>query len=120
MHEHNDSACVKGTPALSWCHASRISSAGYHAGVIGRLLDVGRSLAVGAAVGVVRTRPRRLRALDTSPFEAALATLAPGRDRDIGRVLDGASIATVQQLLEGGSLSSEELVDPSCRPHPSP
>ena len=83
--------------------------AGYHAGVIGRLLDVGRSLAVGAALGASRTRPRRLRALDTAPFEAALATLTPERDRDIGRLLDGASIATVQQLMERGSLSSEEL-----------
>ena len=77
--------------------------------MITRLVDVGRSLTVGAALGVIRTRPRRLRALDMAPFASALATLAPDRDRDIGRLLDGASIATVQQLMERGALSSEEL-----------
>jgi amidase len=77
--------------------------------VVLRAVRMGWSLLVGIALGLAGVRARRFRPLDFSPFGDALAGLVPERDRRIGTLLEGASIASVRALMDGGELSSEEL-----------
>ena len=77
--------------------------------VIGRLLDVGRSLAVSGALGLAAHARNASERSTWTPFEAAIASLAPERDGEIAALMEGASIAMVQHLMERGALSSEEL-----------
>ena len=73
-----------------------------------RYIGVGWSLAMGTAVGWAGT-PVRRRRLDLAPFAVAIAALPPERDSTIGRLLAGADIARIGQLLEAGELTAEEL-----------
>ena len=74
-----------------------------------RLLRVAWSLLVGLLLGITRARASRLRPLDFAPFEEALAGLSSGREQEISGLLDGTSLVAVQELMDSGALSSEEL-----------
>ena len=74
-----------------------------------RLPQVAWSLLVGLLLGVTRARASRLRPLDFAPFEAALADLSSVREEEISSLLGSASLVDVQELMDRGALSSEEL-----------
>jgi amidase len=74
-----------------------------------RIVLVGWSLLVEMLLAVTRTRATRLRPLDFAPFVDALAQLAPSRDEEIRRLLEGASLSAIQVLMDRGELSSQEL-----------
>jgi amidase len=70
---------------------------------------MGWSLLVGAMLGVTMARARRLRPLDFAPFESALAAIPPQRDGQIAALLGGTTMARVQELMDDGAFSAEEL-----------
>ena len=74
-----------------------------------RAARMGWSLLVGAALGLTRTHARRLRPLDFAPFESALAAVPPERDGQIDALLGGTTMARVQELMDVGAFSAEEL-----------
>jgi amidase len=76
---------------------------------VARAIPVGWSFLVGLALGLARTRPRRLRPLDFRPFGEALAGLSAERDHELASVLARATMADVQGLMDRGELTSEEL-----------
>jgi amidase len=73
---------------------------------VGRAAAV-RSLLVGAGLGLVRTKARRLRPLDLSPFDAAMATLSEQCPSSAG---PGTTVADVRVAFDEGSLSAESLL----------
>lgn len=73
---------------------------------MGRLTAV-RSLLVGAGLGLVRTKGHRLRPLDLTPFDAALADLG---DRCPAAASPGTTLAEVRTALDDGSLTAEQLL----------
>jgi amidase len=70
---------------------------------------MGWSLLVGVMLGLTGTRARRLRPLDVTPFGSALSAMPPERDGQIGALLGGATMARVQELMDVGAFSAEEL-----------
>ena len=61
-----------------------------------------------APSGPVANTPR-LRALDWSPFQAAISRLPPRRSADLDILLEDSTIAEVQAAMKGGALTAEEL-----------
>ena len=70
---------------------------------------MGWSLLVGAMLSLTRSHARRLRPLDFAPFESALAAIPPERDGQIGALLGSTTVARVQELMDVGAFSAEEL-----------
>jgi amidase len=69
-----------------------------------KILRVVWSSVVGAFLGLVRTRARRLRPLDVSPFGTALDE-AP----DLASLVSASSVADLQAAMDRGELTSEAL-----------
>lgn len=64
------------------------------------------------ALGAAQAEPpntKRLRELDFSPFEKALAGFSPDRAGKVEAIVKDADIATVQAAMQSGNLTSEEL-----------
>ncbi len=94
---------VRVSPSRGW------SDAAMGGELIVRAMRMSWSLLVGIGLGLAGVRPRRLRPLDFSPFQDALASLSAERDGEIAALLDGATIARIRELMDRGELSSEEL-----------
>jgi amidase len=73
-----------------------------------KFLRVSWSSLVGALLGLVRTRARRLRPLDLSSFGVALDDQAVGAT-DLAGVVALSSVAELQQAMDRGELTSEAL-----------
>jgi hypothetical protein len=74
-----------------------------------RAVRMGWSLLVGAALGLARVHPRRLRPLDFGPFHEALESVPPERHAQVRTLVSGASVARVREILDRGELTAEEL-----------
>ena len=74
------------------------------------LLDAARSLIASKRVERQVRDPDRLRPLDFSPFESALAAVSPEEERRIGALVVGADIASLARSLDQGHLSAEALL----------
>jgi hypothetical protein len=90
---------------------------GIEMGVFVNLLAVGRSLLVGAGLGVLRTPAGRADPLVFTPFEAALKATEPQRLRRVQELATGATFAGIGDLLAAGEFTATELTGrpPRCR-----
>ena len=73
------------------------------------LLAVGRSLLVGAGLGVLRTPAGRADPLVFAPLEAALKAADPQRLRRVQELAAGATFAGIGDLLAAGEFTATEL-----------
>ena len=73
------------------------------------LLAAGRSLLVGAGLGVLRTPAGRADPLVFTPFEAALRAADPQRLRRVQGLAAGATFAGIGDLLAAGEFTATEL-----------
>ncbi|MER7071860.1 amidase family protein [Terrabacter sp. NPDC000476] len=75
-----------------------------------RRLVVTRSVVTGLWVARRAARTPRLRPLDTSPFDAALAGFSRDRRERVAGLVDGSTISRLGELMDDGRLTSTELV----------
>lgn len=78
-------------------------------GAFVKLLAVGRSVLVGAGLGVLRTPAGRADPLVFTPFEAALKAADPQRLRRVHELAAGATFAGIGNLLAAGEFTATEL-----------
>jgi amidase len=75
----------------------------------GAVLGFTRSVITGAVVGRTDATALRLRPLDFTPFDAALAGMGDAREAELAALVDNESIAGLGALLDAGRITATEL-----------